>query len=178
MKITLSFYAFSLALLAFFFTGCKTSKPTYSFAPISPSKQVIPLQTGTAAEAKTNKPGGKLQTEESSETLLFHTKKVKPIIALALPQTNTKAIPVSENLFPKKVLQPNALKKIKGIKDGPAKGPLSMISGIFLGIGMALLLAALAMLILGTSGAGTLALIGGSAFLAGSIIAIMALLKY
>ena len=138
----------------------------------------LPTNAEEVEEAKTPGPKRSFKPEKFSETLPFKTKKAKSIIALALPQTNTKAASVSENIFPKKALQPNALKKIKGLKDGPTKGPLRTLSGIFLGIGMALLLAALVILILGTSGAGTLALIGGSAFLAGSILAIMALLKY
>ena len=185
MKITRPFYTFNLALLLLFFTGCQTARPTYSFSPESQTRQAapLPISSETVEAAKTPEPVRSFKPEKFSKTLPFQAEKVKPLhvkplLAFGLSQTNVQAPPVSENIFSKKALTPKTLKNIKNIKDGPTEGPLRTLSGIFLGFGMALLLAALVILVLGTSGAGTLALIGGSSFLVGSILAIMALLKY
>lgn len=176
MKYFLPPYIFFIIASGLFLGSCHSTNPA-NFPQQQPEISGTP--SSAAPDTSVPKPIAGQTPEKKSETVAASGKKVKTKVVSVTPESYTQA-ESNNNASPKKSRLSSWYKKLEDIHDEPdepVKGPAYTFSGIFLGLGMALLLTALVLAIIGTGGAGTLAIVGGSSFLAGSILAIICLMS-
>ena len=181
MRSFLKLFRFYLPACCLLLSGCHAARTSFVFN----TTETLSLATENP-ETQPETPEhhaapSLLQKYPANKTVAASAKKVRPFVAGLLPKPNATAWPEKQFVSPlvlKKMVRAEHIRKVKDVKDEPVKGPVYTLSGIFLALGMVLLLAALVMAIIGTGGAGTVALIGGGSFLIGSIFGLVSLLSY
>ena len=178
MRSFLKLFRFYLPACCLLLSGCHAAKTPFVFN----TTETLPLATGNPETQPETPPQlvapSLLQKYPANKTVAASAKKVRPFVAGLLPKPNATALPEKQLVSPLVLKKMVRAEHIRKVKDEPVKGPVYTLSGIFLALGMVLLLAALVMAIIGTGGAGTVALIGGGSFLIGSIFGLVSLLSY
>lgn len=153
------------------FSACKSTEPAFTQTPSSTfSREANVGPESPGAVSGTTKPA-KTLPESAQKLQPDTTKPQKPVDR---SETYTPFSDEDEDAEPQKKLSPEEIKTEKIRRREKEKG--KWLSGSFVGSGMALLIAALVMVIIGSGPAGLLAIIGGVLFLVGFILSMLALL--
>ncbi len=171
-NLHLRFQVICFAFLVLTLAGCQSAKPAFNQAsqPAATNASTQPPVTAQPGKPET-KPAGKISAD-SAQILLKAAAKRAQMQLLNTP-VNLDDDDDDEEALTKG--SPKPIQTQKYIRREKEKG--NWLSGGFLASGMALLLVALILALIGSGPAGLLAIIGGALFIAGVIFTMVALLS-
>jgi hypothetical protein len=173
MKIKFKHYLFPFVFsLLYLFTACQSSKPGFTQTAPTTNSSTPNTNAGKPAEAVTTQPAKTVA--DPTQKLVYDSTKVNFKIK-EKTKIETRVVPIDDDdEKPGNVTTTEITRITKHKKRESEKS--EVLSGGFLISGLAVLLAALVLVIIGTGPAGLLAIIGGALFLTGFIFTMVELL--